>query len=81
MEMRVKGATGFETIFECKYGETIYAELKAKSYTSKGFWHGMQLEGVISLHKTPPKSLTEMSELRPILWHRDTWYGPPDLLK
>jgi hypothetical protein len=81
MEMRVKGARELEAIFECKYGETIYAEINAKSYSDKGFWHGMHLEGIILLHTKPPKSLVEMGELRPILWNRDTWYGAPGLLR
>jgi hypothetical protein len=84
-QIKVKRATlgsrTFETVFECKSGETVYTEFKAQSYLEWDWWHGRQLEGEILIHKTPPKSIIEMDTLRPILWCQDTWYGPPDLLR
>jgi hypothetical protein len=65
----------FEKIFACEQGETIYAELEV--HTVDDWWYGSRLEGEISIKKGIPNNVVEMGELRPILWHRGTWYGPP----
>lgn len=65
----------FETIFACEQGETIYAELEV--HTVDDWWYGSRLEGEISIKKSIPNNVVEMGELRSILWHRGTWYGPP----
>jgi len=66
----------FETIFECERGETIYAELEVHS-TVDDLWSSIPLEGEISVTKRIPHKAVEMGELRPILWHKGAWYGPP----
>ena len=66
----------FETIFECEPGETKYAELEMHTPV-EDFWYGIRLQGEISVNKSIPNNVVEMGELRPILWHRGTWYGPP----
>jgi len=67
----------FETVFECEPGETVYAELEA-SNTVPDFWHGVRLEGAISISKKPTKNVLDMGMLLPIIWHRGKWYGSPN---
>lgn len=63
----------FEVSFDCKSGETIYAELDAD--VVHDVWRGFFLEGTILINKGPYKTLIDMGDLYPILWHRGTWYG------
>jgi hypothetical protein len=66
----------FETIFECKRGETVYAELKANTtHNARGERTGV--EGSIFVSKTPPKSILQMGKLRAILWHQGVWIESP----
>jgi hypothetical protein len=64
----------FETVFECAPGETIYAELEVHIVDDR--WHGSRLEGEISVKKSIPLNAVEMGNLRPIIWHHDTWCVP-----
>jgi len=66
----------FETNFECKRGETVYAELKAN--TIQDSWgERTGVEGSIIMSKTPPESVLQMRELRAILWHQGVWIESP----
>ena len=67
----------FEAVFECEPGETVYAELEA-SNTVPDAWHGVRLEGAISISKNPTKNVLDMGMLLPIIWHRGKWYGSPN---
>lgn len=80
MEVRVWHHKDYETSFECKRGESIFTEFKVHGIVID-WWYGKQAGGIISLSKTPPESIIEMGTLRPILWNRGTWYGPPELLR
>ena len=63
-----------ETEFECESEENVYVELEATPIPVPDRWRAKQLEGEISISKTPSENVIEMGELNPILWHRGTWF-------
>ena len=80
-------STDFETAFECKSGETVYAVLSASTVYGD-FWKPNALEGEISISKRPTEKIIKMGALpkhtrlylpnvfSPIIWHQGTWYLP-----
>lgn len=68
----------FEANFECKSGETIYAEIEVHEIHT-GTWGGDISQGVILISNEIPNNVVEIGELRPILWHRGTWFGQQSL--
>ena len=68
-------AGNFEQSFECRSGETVYAELIGHRYV-RDSWYG-RLEGDIRITKVIPNSLAGVDGLRFILWHSGKWYGLP----
>jgi hypothetical protein len=66
----------FETNFECKRGETVYAELRANT-TQDAWGERTGVEGSIIMSKTPSESALQMRELRAILWHQGVWIESP----
>ena len=73
----------FKANFECKGGETIFAELDVDVDYKPVFVFGVRwsseklIDGELSVSNSPPqKYITTKSRLSPILWHKGEWYGP-----
>jgi len=74
LSVRVTSSADLETMFECKRGEAVYAELsvKAARLTKKPL-PKVIIDGSIVLSKSPPDSMIQMTELQAILWHNGAW--------
>lgn len=76
----------FKANFECKSGETIYAELDVDVEYKPVYVFGVKwgsekyIDGELSVSNSPPQNhITSKSVLSPILWHKEKWYGPPTI--
>lgn len=73
----------FKADFECKSGETIYAELDVDVDYKPVYVFGIKwgsekfIDGELSVSNSPPQNnITSKSGISPILWHKGEWYGP-----
>jgi hypothetical protein len=73
----------FEANFECKSGETIYAELDVDVDYKPVYVFGVKwgsekfIDGELSVSNSPPHEfINSESGISPILWHKGEWYGP-----
>jgi len=69
----------FEHVFDCVSGDTVYVELDASKVRYSNWWSPwFEVEGDLVIGNTPTSKFTERAEgLSPVLWHKGSWYGPP----
>ena len=67
----------FQVSFECRPGETVYAELRGRQYKPDS-WHGRRLEAAINITRGTPDNPDELDGSRFILWHAGSWFGLPN---
>jgi hypothetical protein len=77
---------GFAATFDCEPNEIIYVELEAHRLSDKfkggstqgastHYWgYGKRFQGRVLTSKKLPKIFDGTRQLRPIIWHRGTWY-------
>jgi len=71
----------FSTTLICEPDETAYVELEAHRLsdnwtggTTHIWGYGERFDGRVLTSKRLPKNLDDAQSLRPIIWHRGTWY-------